>query len=116
MVALKDLSAEEQQHLRNLSKKGRNSSTYLRGRLIKALQDAFDHLEENGKPIGELLAEAIMNDPFAGLTLASKFLPKETNVNVNSTIEMHLNAVRQIVQEGVVQPIKQMTEDELLGD
>ncbi len=98
------------------ARRGRNSARALRARIVHALQGAFDKLEDDGTPLEELLATAIYEDPFGGLALASKFIPKEAEVTVQTTVELHLAAIRQVVQEQVTKPIRQLSENELLGD
>ncbi len=115
-IRLRNLSTNDQAHIWQTAKRGRNTARALRARLIHALQGAFDKLEDDGTPLEELLATAILEDPFGGLALASKFIPKEAEVTVQTTMELHLAAIRQVVQEQVTKPIHQLTEKELLGD
>jgi hypothetical protein len=70
----------------------------VRGEFSKAL----DLLDDAGTPYHELLAGVAALDPIKfGQTLA-KFLPRETQVQVQSAAQMHLDAVKQLSEAQVL--------------
>ena len=115
-LKLSDLTESEQEYLVKRSKRHYSSGKALRSRLIVAFSKSLDLLEDDGTPLDRLVADAIAARPLEGLALASKFVPKETQVNIQSTVELHLAAIRAVVAENLVKPIRKLSAAELLAD
>ena len=81
------------------SVKARHSAVYLRARLLKVINESINVIEKGDKKLEELLADAIVQDPFAGLQLISRFLPREQEINLHSSVDLHLSAVRDLVDD-----------------
>lgn len=115
-LKLSDLTQGEQEKLTRKSKRHYSSGKALRSRLIVAFSKALDVLEDDGRPLEFLVAAAIAAKPIEGLALAAKFVPKETQVNIQSTVELHLAAIRAVVAENISKPIRALSAAELLAD
>lgn len=115
-LRLQDLTDGEQEALRAKSRRHQSSGKALRSRMITAFSKALDVLEDDGRPLEVLVADAIAAKPIEGLALAAKFVPKETEVKVQSTVELHLKAIREVVAENIAAPIRELSAAELLSD
>lgn len=115
-LKLSDLEQGEQQALRARSNRHQSSGKALRARLVHAFSKALTLLEDDGTPLERLVADAIAARPIEGLALASKFVPKETEIMVQSTVELHLKAIREVVAENIAKPLRALSAEELLDD
>lgn len=115
-LKLSDLEQGEQQALRARANRHQSSGKALRARLIVAFSKALDVLEDDGRPLEVLVAAAIVAKPIEGLALAAKFVPKETEIMVQSTVELHLKAIREVVAENIAKPLRSLSAEELLED
>ena len=61
--------------------KGSVSSVSITQRLRKEIYSALDILDRRGQPLDGLLADQMADDPAKVLSLLSKFIPQEVNIN-----------------------------------
>ena len=71
------------------AKKGREIAGSCRANLLKALQV----LEDRGKPVSVLLADAAEKDPLKFMDLCSKFIPRNIDITQNVTVEHSMESL-----------------------
>lgn len=87
---------------------GRKGKANLTDRVRSAFEDALVILDRRQKPLKELMADALEQNPIAALNALSKFCPIEAKVEHSGSVtDFHLAALRELTRRTIPSPVEQ---------